>query len=131
MSALSLTAWSVTGAAMGFSPLKSTNPKNLKNLKAMHQPKTGLPCFCRPGIQRDNCPQCEGTGQQIDFAAIRARRLQSEAPTWENQLAKARKLAAKDGIEALNNPHAMTGRICRCGDCFCCAALAVYEELRK
>ena len=25
------------------------------------------------GVQRDNCPACEGTGQIIDFAAIRAR----------------------------------------------------------
>jgi len=35
------------------------------------QPKTGQPCACRPGIERDNCAQCEGTGQRIDFAAIR------------------------------------------------------------
>jgi hypothetical protein len=40
------------------------------------QPKTGEPCACRPGIARDNCPQCEGTGQRIDFAAIRARNAQ-------------------------------------------------------
>lgn len=38
-----------------------------------YQPKTGMPCACRPGVQRDNCPACEGTGWQIDFAAIRAR----------------------------------------------------------
>lgn len=38
----------------------------------MYQPKTGQRCHCRPGIQRDNCPDCEGTGQRIDFAAIRA-----------------------------------------------------------
>lgn len=38
-----------------------------------YQPKTGEPCHCRPGIERDNCPQCEGTGMRIDFAAIRAR----------------------------------------------------------
>lgn len=25
------------------------------------------------GIERDNCSACEGTGQRIDFAAIRAR----------------------------------------------------------
>lgn len=29
------------------------------------------PCSCRRGIERDNCPACEGTGQRIDFAAIR------------------------------------------------------------
>lgn len=35
-------------------------------------PITGRLCFCRPGQARDNCPACEGTGMQIDFAAIRA-----------------------------------------------------------
>lgn len=37
----------------------------------MKTPTLG-PCYCRRGIQRDNCPACEGTGQRIDFAAIRA-----------------------------------------------------------
>lgn len=37
-------------------------------------PKTGQPCACKPGVQRDNCPACEGTGQVVDFGAIRARR---------------------------------------------------------
>lgn len=36
-----------------------------------YQPKTGEPCTCRRGVQRDNCPACEGTGQRIDFAKIR------------------------------------------------------------
>jgi len=40
-----------------------------------YQPKTGAACGCKRGIQRDNCPNCEGTGQVIDFAAIRARSL--------------------------------------------------------
>lgn len=40
---------------------------------ATYQPKTGVPCHCRRGQQRDNCPDCEGTGQRIDFAAIRNR----------------------------------------------------------
>ena len=39
-----------------------------------YQPKTGARCSCRPGQQRDNCPNCEGTGMVVDFAAIRARR---------------------------------------------------------
>lgn len=38
-----------------------------------YQPKTGAQCSCRRGVQRDNCPACEGTGWVIDFAAIRAR----------------------------------------------------------
>ena len=37
-----------------------------------YQPKTGAACSCRRGQQRDNCPECEGTGWRIDFAAIRA-----------------------------------------------------------
>lgn len=32
------------------------------------------PCSCRRGIERDNCPACEGTGTRIDFAAIHAAR---------------------------------------------------------
>lgn len=42
-------------------------------MKREYQPKTGAPCSCRRGMERDNCPQCEGTGMRIDFAAIRAR----------------------------------------------------------
>ncbi len=38
-----------------------------------YQPKTGHPCHCKRGVQRDNCPDCEGTGWRIDFAAIRER----------------------------------------------------------
>ena len=38
-----------------------------------YQPKTGASCSCRPGVQRDNCRHCEGTGQQINFKAIRGR----------------------------------------------------------
>jgi len=43
----------------------------------MYQPKTGEKCFCKPGIQRDNCPQCEGTGWRIDFKTIRENRGES------------------------------------------------------
>lgn len=39
--------------------------------EARYQPKTGHPCWCKSGVERDNCAACEGTGQQIDFAAIR------------------------------------------------------------
>lgn len=37
----------------------------------MIQPKTGEKCHCRKGMERDNCPTCEGTGLKIDFQAIR------------------------------------------------------------
>lgn len=32
---------------------------------------TGAKCTCKPGIHRDNCPTCEGTGKVIDFRRIR------------------------------------------------------------
>jgi len=38
-----------------------------------YQPKTGKRCTCKRGVQRDNCPRCEGTGWQVDFQAIRNR----------------------------------------------------------
>lgn len=41
------------------------------NMIQDNQPRTGAACACKRGIQRDNCPQCEGTGMVIDFAAIR------------------------------------------------------------
>ena len=34
----------------------------------------GQKCNCRKGVERDNCPACEGTGIRIDFDAIRNRR---------------------------------------------------------
>jgi hypothetical protein len=43
-------------------------------LSTHNQPKTGQKCGCRPGIWRDNCATCEGTGWIIDFRAIHARR---------------------------------------------------------
>lgn len=46
----------------------------------------------------------------------------------ERFLIEARKVLAEKGAGALYSPHAMTGRICRCNDCFCCAALQVYTE---
>ncbi len=45
-----------------------------KQAKA-YQPKTGERCGCRRGVQRDNCPRCEGTGEVVEFAAIRARKV--------------------------------------------------------
>ena len=42
----------------------------------VYQPKTGARCFCKRGVQRDNCPTCEGTGWQVDFVAIRQRQVE-------------------------------------------------------
>jgi CDGSH-type Zn-finger protein len=52
-----------------------------------YQPKTGQACFCKAGQQRDNCPACEGTGQRIDFAAIRARKVEPVSP-YDQQAAQ-------------------------------------------
>ena len=49
-------------------------------------------------------------------------------PTYENQLWHARRLLKEKGADAFNNPHAMIGRTCKCGGCFCCAAKQVYRE---
>ena len=51
-------------------------------------------------------------------------------PTYQNQLYYAARLADERGLGVLNNPHAMIGRMCGCGTCFCCAALQVYNERR-
>jgi hypothetical protein len=53
----------------------------------MYQPKTGNKCGCKRGIERDNCPACEGTGMQIDFKAGRKMPLVSEVLNFDdNQL---------------------------------------------
>ena len=49
---------------------------------------------------------------------------------FEKYLNQARELLKQKGLESLRNPHAMTGRICRCNNCLCCAALQVYSENR-
>lgn len=36
-----------------------------------YQPTTGEKCHCKRGQERDNCPDCEGTGMKIDFRQIR------------------------------------------------------------
>lgn len=46
----------------------------VRRLLVEYQPKTGAKCSCQRGVQRDNCPACEGTGMVIDFRAIRARK---------------------------------------------------------
>ena len=44
---------------------------------------TGRPCTCKPGLHRDNCPQCEGSGKEIDFAAMRENPPEPEPRTTE------------------------------------------------
>lgn len=59
-----------------------------------YQPKTGAKCGCRRGIQRDNCPNCEGTGQVVDFRAIRKR--QPLVPVFLNKDARGYALKIND-----------------------------------
>jgi hypothetical protein len=47
-----------------------------------YQPKTGQRCTCKRGQQRDNCPECEGTGWVIDFRKIRERNTLSPKLTY-------------------------------------------------
>jgi hypothetical protein len=49
-------------------------------------------------------------------------------PTYENQIWHAKRLLKEQGYDALNNPHAMIGRTCKCGTCFCCAAAEVARK---
>jgi hypothetical protein len=46
-----------------------SSPNMKKKLLKPHQP-TGQKCSCRKGTERDNCPQCEGTGLRINFRAV-------------------------------------------------------------
>jgi hypothetical protein len=83
-----------------------------------YQPKTGARCLCRRGMERDNCPACEGTGWRIDFAAIHAR-------------AAARTLPARTWLRG----GAMTRlrRICHLLLGLCCgvALAALWHALRR
>ena len=53
------------------------------------------------------------------------------APTFNNQIYRAAELLVDGGLDAVNNPHAMIGRECKCGTCFCCAALWVYDKAKS
>jgi hypothetical protein len=50
-----------------------------------YQPKTGAKCSCRRGVERDNCPTCEGTGFVIDFAALRVAKDSKQVPMFINR----------------------------------------------
>lgn len=67
----------------------------MKTKNTQYQPTTGQPCFCKPGQQRDNCPTCEGTGQRIDFAAIRAK----VSPAFSEYDQQAEKFLADHGLK--------------------------------
>lgn len=48
-----------------------------------------------------------------------------------NQVYRAAQLLSNEGFEALRNPHALIGKSCGCGSCFCCAALEVLTAANK
>jgi hypothetical protein len=52
---------------------------------------------------------------------------QCSEPTWENQLQQAANLLTEKGRAALDNPHGMIGRTCKCGTCFSCAAAQLVK----
>jgi hypothetical protein len=56
---------------MGFKGLKKGERTPVESVhEAAYSPKTGEKCSCKPGIERDNCPSCEGSGWKLDFAKI-------------------------------------------------------------
>ena len=45
-------------------------------------PLTGSACGCKRGIERDNCPNCEGTGKAIDWRKFHA---DKKAKEWSGR----------------------------------------------
>ena len=68
-----------------------------------YQPKTGQACGCKRGVQRDNCPQCEGTGQRIDFKAIRERQapINYTLKLWRDDMGTFTQPGCRDAEDAL------------------------------
>lgn len=78
-------------------------------MSTAYQPKTGARCSCKRGIQRDNCPNCEGTGYVIDFAAIRARKQMTsstgtEARAREDSIDAHNRINREKRIQQMNQP---------------------------
>lgn len=68
--------------------MHDTNTEFDDLVEAAYQPKTGERCSCRRGVQRDNCPNCEGTGWRVDFQAIRNRAKNPKA-SLDTRIARA------------------------------------------
>lgn len=60
----------------GSTVMIAANPHLAAESKAVREVEakmpTSGPCHCKPGVERDNCSDCEGTGQQIDWRAFHA-----------------------------------------------------------
>jgi hypothetical protein len=67
----------------------------------MYQPKTGIKCNCRKGVQRDNCQNCEGTGFVIDFRAIREASKAREHAQFEQEYNELIKLYSLERVQIL------------------------------
>jgi hypothetical protein len=72
----------------------------------------------------------EVTGKDGSYTPILELRRDGDGtkPTYNNQIYQAARLLETGGPQALENPHAMIGRDCNCGECFCCAAAFVLHQ---
>jgi hypothetical protein len=61
----------VSGGAWDHSEYHVMLPRT-EGIRPGYAPSTGIKCHCRLGLERDNCPDCEGSGFRVDFAKIRA-----------------------------------------------------------
>lgn len=96
-----------------------------------YQPKTGAKCHCKRGVERDNCPDCEGTGQRIDFKKIReatpkTQPAKEEDHRSENQ-AKAQFDSIKTKVERLDHCQHCKGD-CDLDDAAIKAGLNIYHK---
>lgn len=73
---------------------------------------------------------CSYTSRKAALGAARRYSCGEPEPvTWPAQIRAARLLLKRQGRAALENPHAMIGRQCKCSNCFTCAAAYVIQEL--
>ena len=106
-----------------------------------YQPKTGAKCGCRRGVQRDNCPRCEGTGMVIDFKAIREKASQPAAPAGGAQFTPGPWRVDGEGMQVYKDKQPIAvirtvfdengGRVTREANAtLIAAAPAMYEVLK-
>lgn len=69
-------------------------------------------CSCRKGVQRDNCPNCEGTGKAIDWRAFHATsRAKESAPPRYVTDAEAERIMRAWPIDSGNPDADLSNRI--------------------
>lgn len=79
-----------------------------------YQPKTGQRCDCKPGLQRDNCPACEGTYglRSTASAALRATRSNTQRrPELDRVILKSCPNGQKEAIAFLPDAPANPGNV--------------------